>query len=130
MVSGTAHPHRLLPVAGNMLANGGEAALFCPNPPGGIPPEIEMLSRDELADAVGWADYIIGDTHITALRDWREMINSGSRQSQNKVTQVLVDSPMACLGTAECGVCAIKTRRGWKHACTDGPVFSLEELDL
>jgi len=42
--------------------------------------------------------------------------------------QVLVVTPMPCGGLAECGVCAFTTRRGWKMACKDGPVFDLSEL--
>jgi NAD(P)H-flavin reductase len=40
----------------------------------------------------------------------------------------LVVAPMPCGGLAECGVCAVTTRRGWKLACKDGPVFDLGEL--
>lgn len=130
MVSGTSHPHRLLPAAGKILRERGETALFTNFLPESISPEIELLSREELADAFRWADCIIGDAEINSLRDWKEMITTGNSASQKKVIQILVDTPMACLGAAECGVCAIKTHRGWKHACSDGPVFSLEELDL
>jgi hypothetical protein len=42
--------------------------------------------------------------------------------------QVLVVTPAPCGGLAECGVCAVTTRRGWKMACKDGPVFSLNEF--
>ena len=43
-------------------------------------------------------------------------------------TQVLIQTPIACGGLAECGVCAVQARRGWKMACKNGPVFELEEL--
>jgi hypothetical protein len=42
--------------------------------------------------------------------------------------QALVITPMPCGGIAECGVCAVTARRGWKLACKDGPVFDLTEL--
>jgi hypothetical protein len=35
---------------------------------------------------------------------------------------------MPCAGLAACGVCAVQTRRGWKLACVDGPVFDLKEI--
>ena len=42
--------------------------------------------------------------------------------------QALIVTPMPCGGIAECGVCAVTVRRGWKMACKDGPVFDLKEL--
>jgi NAD(P)H-flavin reductase len=36
---------------------------------------------------------------------------------------------MPCSGLADCGVCAVPARRGYKLACKDGPVFDLDELD-
>jgi hypothetical protein len=37
-------------------------------------------------------------------------------------------SEFPCGGTAGCGVCAVSTKKGWKHPCKDGPVFDLAEL--
>jgi hypothetical protein len=42
--------------------------------------------------------------------------------------QVLITTPMPCAGLAKCGACAIASRRGWKLACEDGPVFDLNHL--
>jgi hypothetical protein len=139
MVSAGDNPLRLLPAAGKVLAEGGEAALFSHNLPGQISPEIELLTRDELADACVWADCIIGDISIDHLAVWKSMVTRTARVDSWKTTssagslrdiQVLVDTPMTCHGTAECGVCAVKTRHGWKNACSDGPVFQLAELDI
>jgi hypothetical protein len=139
MVSATTNPLRLLPVAGTVLAEGGEAALFSYNLPGQISPEVELLTRDELTDACAWADCIIGDTSLAHLSVWKGMVTRGdsietwkksSGTGQNRNIQVLVDTPMACHGTADCGVCAVKTKHGWKNACSDGPVFQLAGLDI
>jgi hypothetical protein len=35
---------------------------------------------------------------------------------------------MPCAGLADCGVCAVELRRGWKLACKDGPVFDLRDI--
>ena len=43
-------------------------------------------------------------------------------------SQVLVLTDMPCGGLAECGVCAVDLKRGWKLACMHGPVFALSEL--
>jgi hypothetical protein len=130
MVSTGNNPLRLLPAAGTMLANGGEAALFSNNLPGQVPSEVELLTHESLADACAWADCIIGDTPIDQLSTWKGMVTRGERVNPQRDIQVLLDTQMACHGTAECGVCAVKTRHGWKNACSDGPVFPLAELDI
>jgi len=89
-----------------------------------------LLTRDELADACSWADCIIGDTPIDHLAVWKSMVSLGDHVDPKRDIQVLVDTPMACHGTAECSVCAVKTRHGWKNACSDGPVFQLAELEI
>ena len=130
MVSAAGHPQRLLPVAGTILANGGEAALFSYSQTNEISPEIELLTRDHLQDACTWADCIIGDTSIDHLPVWKGMVTRGDSAGSKRNIQVLIDTPMACHGTADCGVCAVKTKRGWINACSDGPVFQLAELDI
>jgi hypothetical protein len=35
---------------------------------------------------------------------------------------------MPCSALAECGVCSLRQRRGWKMICREGPVFELGEL--
>src|SRR5512133_2473173 len=126
MISGTTNSLRVLPAARDVLEKGGEAALFAYNHPGQISPEIELLTRDQLSDAVAWADCIIGDSAIDNLPVWKNMATARVRSDNKRNIQVLVDTPMICAGSAECGVCAVKTRHGWKRACTDGPVFPLE----
>jgi dihydroorotate dehydrogenase electron transfer subunit len=41
--------------------------------------------------------------------------------------QVLLETPMAC-GTGLCYGCAIKTRRGMRQVCRDGPRFELRDV--
>ncbi|NMB55594.1 MAG: hypothetical protein GYA15_12930 [Leptolinea sp.] len=129
MVCGTASPLRLFPVAGQVLSAGGEAALFTEHPPERIPIEMELIDREQLAEAVAWADFIIGDTSLAGLVTWRELAGDGKPVPGRQI-QVLVDTPLLCAGMANCGVCSVKTRRGWKQACKDGPVFEFCELEV
>lgn len=126
IMSGTENPLRLLPVAGMALADGGEIAYFGYHLPDDLPVEIEIITRDLLPDAIRWADSIIGDVSLENLNNWIGLLGGSATRN----IQVLIDTPMVCMGMAECGVCAVKTRHGWKHACTDGPVFPLAELDV
>jgi NAD(P)H-flavin reductase len=130
MVSGTNNPLRLLPVAARVINGGGETAFFTHHLPDRLPVEIEVLTRDQVAEAIAWADGIIGDIPLSRLLVWKNLIAGEGSIPQKKTIQVLVDTPIACGGAAECGVCAVKTRHGWKNACTDGPVFPLSELEF
>lgn len=42
--------------------------------------------------------------------------------------EISIDKPMAC-GVGACLGCMVKTRQGWTPSCTEGPVFSFDELD-
>lgn len=46
---------------------------------------------------------------------------------KNKVTYVSLNEYMGC-GIGACKSCAVETREGIKHVCTDGPVFRGEEI--
>lgn len=129
MICGTTSPLRLFPVAGQVLNAGGEIALFTEIPPDRLPVEMELIDREQLAEAAAWADFIIGDTSLNGLAAWRELA-AGGQPIPGRQIQVLVDTPLLCAGTAECGVCSVKTHRGWKPACKDGPVFEFSALEF
>lgn len=129
MISQTSSPVRLFSAARQILENGGEAALFSRNLPDQVPPEIEVLSDEQLDEAVLWSDAIIGDAQIHHMDFWQGFQTKYQLSARQSV-QILVDTPIACDGTAECGVCAIKTHAGWKQACSDGPVFNLRDLEF
>jgi NAD(P)H-flavin reductase len=129
MVSGTVSPLRLFPVAGQVLSAGGEIALFTEIMPVRIPVEMELIDREHLAEAAAWADFIIGDTSLAGLAAWKELAGGGQSIPGRQI-QVLVDTPLLCAGMADCGVCSVKTHRGWKLACKDGPVFEFCELEV
>lgn len=93
-----------------------------------LPPEVEIQSVAGLVEVVKWADYMALDLPRASLPGLREKLGLG-RQARFKLdVQALVLTPMPCGGIAECGVCAVALRRGWKMACKDGPVFDLKEL--
>jgi dihydroorotate dehydrogenase electron transfer subunit len=48
--------------------------------------------------------------------------------ASRRAGQVLIAPPMPC-GLGTCGACHLKAKRGWRCACTDGPVFDLDELE-
>jgi Iron-sulfur cluster binding domain of dihydroorotate dehydrogenase B len=105
-----------------------------------LPPEVEIQPVSTLPEVAQWADYLAFDLPRESLPGLREKLRLGEHRPcrehvgarrQAKVpfeAQALVVTPMPCGGMAECGLCAVTTRRGWKMACKDGPVFDLGEL--
>ena len=79
-------------------------------------------------DVCDWADYIAVDTVRESLPELRKMLGAGSPLKVRNEAQVLIRVSMPCGALAECGVCAIETRRGQLLACKDGPVFDLKDL--
>ena len=93
-----------------------------------LPDEVEVHPLSALSEIIEWADYVALDVARENLPGLREQIFNGKRAKVPIKAQVLVRSPVPCGGIAECGVCAVSVKSGWKMACKDGPVFDWKEL--
>ena len=128
-------PYRLLPLADLALAQGAAVALYTRSVPDGLPPEVEVLPLESLPEVVGWADYAAFDLAPGALAGIKKRFGLLPHTPLPVPAQVLVRVPMPCGGIAECGLCAVEmvyrsgSRRGWKLACKEGPVFDFNELE-
>ena len=92
--------------------------------PGNLPDEVEVLPLESLPEAVAWAEYLALDGTLPQVMEWKSRLKAvGSR------AEALIHIPMPCGGVGRCGACSVLTRRGWKFACEDGPVFNLNELE-
>jgi Iron-sulfur cluster binding domain of dihydroorotate dehydrogenase B len=121
---------RLRPLMNRALSQGLEVALFDDQRSHGLPPAVEAYPLSGLAEALSWADFLALDVPYTALAQLNRIF--GPRHALHyplPAAQALIAGPMPCGSCADCGVCALQTRRSWKLACKDGPVFDLEELD-
>lgn len=124
------HPLRLLPLLTEVMRTGREAVLVSSAVPEGLPPQVEVLGLGQLAEAAAWADFLALDVPVQALAELPGALGLRPHQPLPASAQVLVVTPMPCGGLANCMVCAVRTRRGWKLACQDGPVFPLADLEL
>jgi len=116
---------RLFALAVNVLEQGADVVWISDDLKVTLPPQIEVLKESELTDAVAWAEscaIAVPQTKVTSLPE----ILSINKADRNKV-EVMVDAPFIC-GNAQCGVCAIETRHGWKLTCKEGPVFQYGEF--
>ncbi|PKO13141.1 MAG: hypothetical protein CVU39_20400 [Chloroflexi bacterium HGW-Chloroflexi-10] len=92
-----------------------------------FPPQVEVIQDNELLNNLDWADCfmleIVGEEFNLAWPYVEKIIKT------KKLAEVMIVNPILCMGDAECFVCAVKTQKGFKRSCKDGPIFNLYELD-
>lgn len=121
---------RLLPLAGLGLQQGAAIVLHTNLVPANLPLEVEVLPLEQLASAPAWADFLALEAPLSKLSDLRHLLKIDKQVLRGCTCQVLIHTEMPCGANAACGVCAVLTRSGWKHACSDGPVFDFNQLEL
>ncbi|HSG42458.1 MAG TPA: hypothetical protein VLA72_04820 [Anaerolineales bacterium] len=121
-------PTRLRELMRKALKQDAAVVLACDSNESQIPDEVEVQPLSALGDVVEWADYIAFDVARENLVELQEMMGRQNQTSVKCEAQVLIRMPMPCGGVAECGVCAVTLKSGWKLACKDGPVFDWSRL--
>jgi NAD(P)H-flavin reductase len=111
------------------LKQGAAVVLVCASTPENLPDDVEVQPMSASGDVVGWADYLAFHIARENLKQMREQLKNADRLAAGKEIQILVHTPVPCGGVAECGVCAVTLKSGWKLACTEGPVFHWSELE-
>lgn len=123
-LAGAKPPLRLLALLTEALQAGMDIAVFCDDPPAGLPSSVEVNAFNALPDGLRWADYAALEVDQSAV----DQLVNWMGQRPLCPAEVLVASPMPCGGLASCGICAVSGRRGPMHVCERGPVFSLRDL--
>jgi dihydroorotate dehydrogenase electron transfer subunit len=103
--------------------------LYASRAPEGLPDAVEVLPLEMLAEALAWADYIAAVFPYPKLAELRRLAGLTPHQTFRIDAEALLLVPMPCGGLGQCGACAVLTSHGWKHACSDGPVFPLNQLE-
>ena len=125
-----ASPLVLLALARLALQRGAAVTLYAPRAPEGLPDAVEVLPLEMLAEALSWADYIAAVFPYPRLAELRRLAGLAPHQTFSIDAEGLVLVPMPCGGVGGCGACAVLTSHGWKQACSDGPVFPLNQLEV
>jgi hypothetical protein len=120
------HISRLMPLVQLALAQSAALALAADTPLPHLPAAVEAHPLEALEELLPWADYLAIDLPLHKLPELRSLLGESARLVE--MAQALVYIPMPCAGIGECGVCAVPSQRGWKLACSDGPVFNLKEI--
>lgn len=93
-----------------------------------LPFSVEVRRLADFPEALPWADFMALELTIEMLPNLRTILGLASHEHPACITRAFIISPMPCGALAECGVCAIPARKGYKLACKDGPVFDLKPL--
>jgi len=110
------------------LKQGAAVVLVCASAPDDLPAAVEVQPLSALGDIVEWADYIAFDVARENIPQLRDSLRKQNQLSTGMRLQVFIRTAVPCGGLAECGVCAVVLKSGWKLACKDGPVFDGREL--
>jgi dihydroorotate dehydrogenase electron transfer subunit len=129
-------PVTLLPFAARAIEAGGTATLLLSTryPLDGLDPEIEVQFADptqlpgQAADLSASADLILIDTSRPLHQPLHRALTDSRSFLASQFAYARLNSAMPC-GLGACGACYIKTARGHKLACIDGPFFSLSEIE-
>ena len=120
----------LVPLLNEALHQSAAVVWYSDRLPGYLPASVEVLPLDMLPEVWNWADYLALECDLRNLSRLAEALGWDGIRRPGCPTEILLHAPLTCGGMADCGVCAVRTKRGWKMACKDGPVFDLAELEL
>jgi dihydroorotate dehydrogenase electron transfer subunit len=121
-------PARLRGLIQPALQRDAAVVLVCDHPSERLPDEVEVQPLAALADVLSWADYAALDVTREHLPQLSERLGGLHQFPAVREAQVLIRTAMPCGGVAECGVCAVNGKSGWKLACKDGPVLDWRDL--
>ena len=122
-------PARLLPLARAALERDCAVTLYTDAPLSALPSTLEIYPLSSLREALTWPDLLALDLPLERLPLLRTVLGLLPGDPLPCSIQVLIWTPMPCAGLAECGACAVSSRRGYKLTCVDGPVFPLHVLE-
>lgn len=95
--------------------------------PDNLPDDVEVHPSSAFEEIVEWADYLAVDVKRENLNPLRERLKKLRTVAHEM--QILIHTPVPCGGVADCGICAVTFKSGWKLACKDGPVFDWREVE-
>ena len=123
---------RLLPILGSLLESGVDVAAFLPGQLSltRLPTAIEVHLLHTLPESLTWPNLLVLEIPLAGLSNLREWLKLGPHDRLPCPTQALILTPMPCGTLADCGACAVPSKKmNCKLACKDGPVFDLNQLE-
>ena len=121
-------PIRLRGLIQPSLKQGAAVVVVCDAEAGNLPDDVEVQPLSALGEVMAWADYAAFDVARANLFGLRARVGLLKQLSATRDAGVLIRTPVPCGGVAECGVCAVNVKSGWRLGCKDGPVFGWDEF--
>lgn len=121
-------PARLRGLIRPALKQNALVVLVCDSTADGFPDDVEVQPLSALEEIFRWADFLALDAGRESLPGLKERLGRWNQVLVLREAQILIRTQMPCGGAAECGVCAVTVKSGWKMACKNGPVFDLREI--
>jgi len=121
-------PVRLKGLIPPALRQDASVVLLCDASADHLPDEVEIQPLSGLDEILHWADFVAFDVGRDNLPELMEKLEGWKTRFVRYGAELLVHAPMPCGGLADCGVCAVTAKSGWKLVCKEGPVFDLGEL--
>jgi len=124
-------PARVLTLSRPALAQGAAVTLFYDSRPedhsllNQVPLMIEVMPCSALSENLDWLDFLAIELAFDDRDSLSTLLPMGDPPFAG---QVLIQTAMPCRGLGVCSACAVRTRHGWRMACSDGPVFPLQEV--
>ncbi|HUG34989.1 MAG TPA: hypothetical protein VMJ90_09485 [Anaerolineales bacterium] len=119
---------RLRPLIKQALNQRAAVVLFTDLPADSLPDELEVQPLSAVSEIAQWADWMAFEALRENLHEVRERLGAQHQLPALQDAEILIRTPIPCGGAADCGVCAVTTKSGWRLACRDGPVFRWSEV--
>jgi hypothetical protein len=123
-------PAPLLPLVGEAVGQAAAVALVCADTPLDLPLHVEVHPPAAMMDICMWSDYAAFHVERDSVETMLRTVSRRQSLAMGGNAQALVRTAMPCGGLADCGVCTVRTKKGARLACVEGPVFELGVLSL
>jgi dihydroorotate dehydrogenase electron transfer subunit len=85
-------------------------------------------SLDLLPELAQWADQVYAVGKLEWYREVALALEAHRLHLSKGLAWALIAPELMPCGMGVCGGCAVETRRGFRFACSDGPVFDLSQI--
>ncbi len=122
--------HYLIPLMRLAFRQAAEVVYCGVRSPLRLPELVEVFALDQWKEWWEWSDYVAVQGSITAATKFFKTIEENSLlRSRRVMVEVMISGTVICGGMAECGLCAVPTRRNWLLTCRSGAVLDAYQVD-
>lgn len=122
--------HILIPLMCHAIGQASEVVYCGENSPLRLPEQVEVFALHQWEEWWKWADYVaVQGTLSAAATYFKEVETKYSLDNRQKKLEVMIREPVFCSGMAECGVCAVPSRKGWLLICQNGAVLDASQIE-